>query len=617
MTKKDQVKEVTTTPNAIVNWDSVKGKLKTIRKHPIMAKIMIIAGAILVALAITIFIFNVAYGQKIFPKTYIGGINLGGQTKDQAQSTLQNAMIASKDKKVVLSLDDKTWVIATADIDLVFDPQKSAQTAWGVGRAGGIQKILTEQLWAVFARNSRPAEFDYNKVKLAANLENIAKEVNAPEKNATIVIEELIVKIEPEQIGRSMKIDINTKLALDLFGEISPQSKHDLIVESVNPKIVQADLQGISDQTKEILLRDIVLKTDKKDFTLAPKDFASWLDFVPTKSGKNLEIKINAEKLNQYIDDIAGQIFQETKDAKFEMKGDRAIAYQSSQTGYELDKEQSIKAITEAILDHKSEVKLVVKVTEPDVSSSSASSKGIKELVAEGVTSWRGSPKNRIHNLTLGSKNISGTIVKPGEEFSTVKALGPIDLASGFLPELVIKNGTQVVPDVGGGLCQVSTTLFRAALNAGMEITQRTNHSFRVSYYEPPVGMDATIYDPSPDFRFINNMENPILIWATPTDNGLSFQIYGTKDGRNVEISDPVSFDYISPPDPIYAESATMEPGAIRQTERATRGVTASFHYKVTSASGKILQDQTFVSKYIPVPDMFLYGPGTEIPPAG
>ena len=205
-------------------------------------------------------------------------------------------------------------------------------------------------------------------------------------------------------------------------------------------------------------------------------------------------------------------------------------------------------------------------------------------------------------------------MVKPGEEFSTLKALGPITAEAGFLPELVIKNGTQVVPDIGGGLCQVSSTLFRAALNAGLKITARTAHSFRVPYYEPPIGIDATIFDPAPDLKFVNNMDAPILIWAAASDTDLIFQIYGTKDDRKVEISDPVLFNYIAPGDPIYTESSTMEPGAIRQVERATSGVTASFKYKVTAKSGEVLQAETYVSKYIPIPDSFLYGPGAEVP---
>lgn len=194
----------------------------------------------------------------------------------------------------------------------------------------------------------------------------------------------------------------------------------------------------------------------------------------------------------------------------------------------------------------------------------------------------------------------------------TLKAIGHVGPETGFLQELVIKNSNRVEPEYGGGLCQVSTTLFRAVINSGLKVTARTPHSFRVSYYEPPVGMDATIYDPAPDFKFINNYENPILIWAIAGNNSLVFQIYGTKDNRKIEISDPVTYDYVSAGEPIYTESATMATGAIRQVERATSGCSASFTYRVTAANGTVLENETFVSKYVAIPNSYLYGPGTE-----
>lgn len=160
------------------------------------------------------------------------------------------------------------------------------------------------------------------------------------------------------------------------------------------------------------------------------------------------------------------------------------------------------------------------------------------------------------------------------------------------------------------GLCQVSTTLFRAVINSGLKVTARTPHSFRVSYYEPPVGMDATVFDPAPDFKFINNYDSPILIWAVAGNNSLEFQIYGVKDGRQIEISNPATYNYVSPGEAIYSESATMAAGAIRQVERATSGVSASFTYKVTK-NGQVLESDTFVSHYVPIPNTYLYGPGT------
>ena len=133
-------------------------------------------------------------------------------------------------------------------------------------------------------------------------------------------------------------------------------------------------------------------------------------------------------------------------------------------------------------------------------------------------------------------------MIKPGAEFSFITTLGPVDETTGYLPELVIKpNAT--VPEYGGGMCQVSTTAFRAALNAGLKITERTNHAYPVSYYNPQ-GLDATVYIPKPDLRFINNTPGYILIQTKIVGTQLFFDFYGTNDGRSVTLQGPTVLEH-------------------------------------------------------------------------
>jgi len=166
---------------------------------------------------------------------------------------------------------------------------------------------------------------------------------------------------------------------------------------------------------------------------------------------------------------------------------------------------------------------------------------GINELVAVGESNFKGSHHNRIVNITVGAKTFDGIIIQPGAEFSFNDNLGEVDAAHGFLPELVIK-ADGVKPEYGGGLCQVSTTTFRAAMNAGLPITQRRNHSFAVAYYAPQ-GTDATIYPGALDLKFTNNLASPILIHTRIQDTKLYFEFYGTKDDRVVTFEGPVQYD--------------------------------------------------------------------------
>lgn len=607
-------------PKEKIKTDSLNiiGVCKKTCAHPVAKKVGIIISGVILLLVAIYAIFNLSYTQVIFPHTYVGDLNLGNKTLAQAKVILTQNIVQAESRELEVTYNNEVFKIKPTDIDLKYDLNKTLDLVWSTGRKGNLANISRQQVWAIFGTNRNQTVFTFSDEKLQVKIKELAQKIDQNEKDATIEITNLEPQVVAEKTGQKMNQIKTRSLILASFGNLQSKSSMDAVVEVIQPKILVAEATNRIEQTKKVLLNKIVLTGRDKTFTLESKDIAGLLEFTSSKDALSLNWSLNVgvsqEQIKKYLEGVAKDVNQEAKDAKFAIVNGKVSTFQAAQTGYELDQEKAIEALTDAILNSKDKVELKINEKKPEISDSSDAN-GIKELVGEGKTSWQGSAVNRIHNLTLGANNISGHIVKPGEEFSTIKALGPIDLESGFRKELVIKNSTEVVPEVGGGLCQVSTTLFRAAMNAGLKITARTNHSFRVSYYEPPVGMDATIYDPKPDFKFVNTMKTPILVWAVATDNGLTFQIYGTKDSRKVEVSTPVLFNYVSPGDTVYRETDTMETGAMRLVERATRGVTASFTYKVHDASGNVLEDDKFVSKYVPVPQTYLVGPGTEIPP--
>jgi vancomycin resistance protein YoaR len=194
------------------------------------------------------------------------------------------------------------------------------------------------------------------------------------------------------------------------------------------------------------------------------------------------------------------------------------------------------------------------------------------------------------------AKKINGMLIQPNETFSLVTTLGKIDGAHGWKPELVIK-GSKITPEFGGGLCQVATTLFRSALNAGLPIVERTNHSLRISYYEPPVGLDATIYEPKPDLRFTNNYSTPLLIQTEVKGTKLIFRLYGTKDGRTVSIPTPTVYNKVGIPATKYIEVDTLKPGETKCQKPGHPGADAIATYTVTYPDGT-KKVQTFKSHY-------------------
>lgn len=254
---------------------------------------------------------------------------------------------------------------------------------------------------------------------------------------------------------------------------------------------------------------------------------------------KGASASINSEKIKEDIDKLTEDIKKEPQNGRFKMSEEgKLVVSQKSSVGYKLDVDQTVAEVILAIKDPKgSKVSMAIEEVRPEISTENISSLGIKELIAHGESNFRGSPKNRIHNIKVATERFNGVILKPGQEFSFTTLLGPVDEESGYKEELVIKEN-KTIPEFGGGVCQVSTTMFRAALNAGFEIIERRNHAYPVQYYSPQ-GTDATIYLPSPDLRFLNNTNSHALIQAKIEGTILSFDVYGTSDGREVELEGP------------------------------------------------------------------------------
>lgn len=248
------------------------------------------------------------------------------------------------------------------------------------------------------------------------------------------------------------------------------------------------------------------------------------------------------KKIYAWTKQIADSVNTQSQEPELTIKDNRATSFTPPTVGKQLDRYQSTLKIINELALGKTNIELAVATTQPNTQLGDLNKLGIKEIIGRGESKFNGSPANRRHNIKVGVSKIKGVIVAPGEEFSFNKYLGPVEADQGFKPELVIKaDGT--VPELGGGLCQVSSTTFRAAMHAGLPITQRRNHSYAVQYYAPQ-GTDATIYPGVIDLKFRNDTGNSILIWPYFKDeNYLVFDFYGTYDGREVKLNTPVAYD--------------------------------------------------------------------------
>lgn len=325
------------------------------------------------------------------------------------------------------------------------------------------------------------------------------------------------------------------------------------------------------------------------------------------------------EKIKGSLQELEKEIYLPPEDALFQFENGKVVAFKEEKEGLGLDLESALDELKAQLQEKENPhqftditINLKTKTLKPTVTLASANSLGIHELLGEGNSWFSGSPSPRLHNIKLASAKLNGILVKPQAIFSFNHALGDVSQDSGYQPTWIIKSGRTILGD-GGGVCQVSTTVFRAALNSGLPIVERQAHAYRVHYYEEksPLGLDATVYEPSPDLKFLNDTPSHILIQSkvNEKEKKLTFQFYGTSDGRKVTLSEPVVWDKTPPPEPLYEDDPSLPAGTLKQVDWPAAGAKVKFDYTVSRNEAIIFQ-KTFTSVYQPWRAVYLRSPG-------
>lgn len=577
---------------------------------------------VIIALVCVLF-FESAYSDVIYPGVHAGGIDLGGKTKAEAQAILEKKYEKiSKDgiiffygeKQVVVPIEifgndpDLSRVIISIDI------KQPAEKAYVYGRDGSIVQNLIFQLLSFVASKNIPISYTVNEKQVLGILKNGFKDMENPGRDATLSISNSTMHILKEQEGAVFDYEKGIQRLNDqLFYLLNTPIELEQVF--VHPKIT-------TDQAMEALpLAEEIMQTstprilyEAMSWKIDKGQVVDWLEFYIMDSGskkneKPVGIHFNHDRIVAFLQGISDKITIEPIEAKFELVGGRVTQFQASRNGRKINYELTYNKINkEYFLNGNSEIDIIVDSMPPLVSTKDINNLGIKEQIGIGITNFSGSPKNRRLNIANGAKLLNGLLIKPQEELSLINALKPFDATNGFLQELVIK-GDRTIPEFGGGLCQIATTIFRTTLNAGLPITERRNHSYRVSYYEPPAGIDATIYEPSPDYKFINDTPGHILLIAAVDKDDLIIKFFGTSDGRKSEISPekPKIYNITDPGEPRFIDTDTLPPGEKKLVEKPHKGADTSFDYIVTYSDG-ITKKTTFASRYVAWKETWLVG---------
>lgn len=347
----------------------------------------------------------------------------------------------------------------------------------------------------------------------------------------------------------------------------------------------------------------------------------SWLSNLFIKLSQqhvnlNPYFRWNTQPIDDALSSIQDNVDIPAQDALFTFANGRVTAFRPSKDGRAVNRVAALARINGALFGARQgvthlTVPVPIETRHPVITTDHVNSFGIKELIGRGYSEFAGSIAGRIHNVALAASRINGVLIKPGETFSFNDAVGDITAATGYQSAYIIKEGRTVLGD-GGGVCQVSTTLFRAALAAGLPIVERHAHAYRVHYYEEggfKPGMDATVYGPTYDLKFKNNTPGYILIQMQINLNtlALTFNLYGTKDGRIATVTNQKLWDESAPPPDLYQDDPTIPKGTVKQVDFSAWGAKTSFDYRVTRGA-EILENTTFFSTFRPWQAVYLKG---------
>lgn len=500
-------------------------------------------------------------------------VKLGDQSLIGTPVTALPGLIAQYEQvlfkqPVQLVLRDKTITRSVGQLGLSLD-RETARSA--------IQQTAPSTLWspAVISPTFRVDQAPITDLVKTEFIDYLTLPVNA----GLVVSPDNTLAVTPSRVGENIDF---TSLAADLAWRARHQSWHEPIalkIVSAPPSVHEGETGEARTRTATLLRDGLLISDGTTNWIIAAYTLRRLLRFQAVTDSAQpdnqiLGVTADAQELHQYLaTTIAPHIDKQAVNARFERSGDRVTQFAIPQEGQTLDLNASVAAVQDAISASAAQANLVVARLEPAIrDTSDIESLGISHLLATGTSDFAGSPNNRRHNIIEGTSRYHGLLLPAGAEFSFNKFLGPVDGQHGFLPELVIKKNV-TIPEFGGGLCQVSTTVFRAAINAGLAITARRNHAYAVSYYGTP-GFDATIYPPYTDLRFTNNTPGYVLIQARIEGTKVSIEFWGTDDKREVTVTGPHPYD------------------------RALDGaVKATLNQKVTR-EGEVIIDETFYSRY-------------------
>lgn len=577
--------------------------------------------------------YQIVHMGVIYRGVSVNGTDLSGLTVQEATEAILANTTFSQTGNILFTDGERQWLATPAELGLFLDAEGTARLAFEVGRSGS----LAERLWAQYRSLAAGVDFEPNYIldqSLAYQyINSIAAQVYVPVTEPSLQISGTDVIVNPGIKGR--QVDTGSTLTL---ATLQLNLLHDgvipLVITEQSPQVVDPSEQA--ELARRILSEPLTLSlpadagVELGPWTFERLALAAMLsfEFVESEEQSAYQVTLNSQTIYNFLLSLEPELYRKAVNARFMFNDDTRLieVTEPSVQGRALDVEASIQAIHQKLIDGEHAVSLVVNYTDPPVPDTMTGAElGITELVHAETSYYYGSSSERVQNISAAASRFHGLLVAPGETFSMAEALGDISLENGYAEALIIYGG-QTIQGIGGGVCQVSTTLFRTVFFGGFPIVERHSHAYRVSYYEKVAGnkrdnslagLDATVYVPVVDFKFTNDTPYWLLMetYVNPSYSSLIWKFYSTSDGRSVEWQTSGVTNVVEAPEPLYRENPDLPQGEVKQVDWEADGADVSVQRWVYR-DGQVIIEDTIKTHYEPWQAIYEYGPGTEgMPP--
>jgi vancomycin resistance protein YoaR len=569
----------------------------------------VIAGTVGATVAGAAIVLPATSRGQFYPGTQVQGIDISGMSLKESEEILRSAFTPLEDHAVTYAFEGQTWDATLTDLGIIVDYEAMLEEAWGQGRDGSVIDRYASLLDQGETRNVA-LKVLRDDLKLDAFLTNIGEQIKIDPRNARLVRSGSSIDIREDTTGREIDLE---QVRADTLATVSTGRTHtiELTTKVVPPDVTATDLAGAKDDAILLVGEPVIFTHDGDNYDFSTEELTGALAI-----DRDGNATLNLDNLQQRMDDIARAVLKPAKNVTLGWDSGVQVL-EDDEDGLGVDMEAFKAKLMETARSTERTVELPVEVLKAGARKDNVDELGLEAHIAYGSSSFAGSSETRYLNVLAACNNVSYKLVGPGELFSFNDQMGPISLDNGFVEGSIIQ-GDWTASDLGGGVCQVSTTVFRAALNAGFKFTEWYAHGWRLPFYEAdgsPPGKDAAIYQPNNADEYEKDLvfENPLDSWLLlmmVVDGGTAYaHLYGKPNGWTVEVFEPRVSEPKDPGEPVERVNPELAKGERKRVQIARPGYTVYLRRKVTDADGNVVSDGDFVSDYRSQPEAWEIGP--------